>query len=178
VGLRLISPVRVVAVALLVAVALSLVVRFASGPSGAHGAPAVNGTLVRAGDFEHVDRSGPGGVVLRWWQANQFGRPLREIAGFYVAAHRPAARALRADLGVMRYVFRQTKPLVLDEYVTGDTAQVFVLIPPLGKPASNAAGVPYVFRVAREGGQWKLADDFIAQRASGERQFAAQEKKR
>jgi hypothetical protein len=173
-GMKLITPVRVVVLSLVLALALAFAARVATGPGSAH-APAVTGTLVRAADFEHLDPDGPGSVVLRWWQANQFSRSLRDIQGFYAAPQRPSRVALRSDLKVMRYVFAETKPLVLDEFVTGDTADVFVLMPPLLKPPSDSAGAPYVFHLVREDGRWKLAGDFIADRARGERQFAAQE---
>jgi hypothetical protein len=175
-GMKLITPVRVVLVSLVLALALAFAARLGTGPGIAH-APAT-GTLVRDADFEHLDPAGPGGIVLRWWQANQFRRPLKDIQGFYAAPHRPSLVALRSDLKVMRYVFGETKPVVLDEFVTGDSADVFVLMPPLRKPPSDSAGTPYVFHLVREGGRWKLAGDFIAERARGERQFAAQERRK
>jgi hypothetical protein len=168
---------KVVAVSLLLGLLLALTLRFTTGPGGAAGAPATrsSGILVTSADFKPLAPTGPGAVVLRWWQSNQFNEPPRRTARFYASSHRPALQNLRADLGVMVYVFRETKPLVVDEYVSGTTAQVFTIIPPLRKTASADGGLPYIFHLAREGGQWKLADDFIANRAAGERAFAAQQ---
>jgi hypothetical protein len=172
VGVKLLSPVRVIALSLALALVLALAAHFAAG--GAH-VPAPTGTLVREADFRHLDSNGPGALVLRWWQANQFHRPLRAVDAFYAASDRPTVAALRSDLKVVSYFFDETKPFVLDEYVTGDTAQVFALIPRPRKAVSDSNGLPYVFRAVREGGRWKLADNFIAALAQREREYAAQE---
>jgi hypothetical protein len=173
-GLTANGIVRRVAIALAVAVALALVVRFATDPddplaSQSTAARDAGGThLVGAADFRGIGPSSPGAVVLRWWQANQFGGSTRRIASFYAADSRPELAALRADRKLTEYIFDSTKPRVLDQRLEGSTAQVLTLLPTPAE-AGTGEGKPYAFKLRRQNDGWKLADAFIAQRATAER---------
>ena len=173
-----------IAAALAVAVLIALAVRLATDPDD----PAVTDTaaaretggpaLVSTSDFDGVGAASPGAVVLRWWQAVQFRRPIREIAAYYAPSARPGREDLRADLKLVRYIFDSTKPLVLDQRDDGGTAQVFTVIPPAGERSSPPEGQPYVFEVERVGASWKLTDTYLADRATAERSTASEKKRR
>jgi hypothetical protein len=173
-----------VAISLAVALAIALVVRVATDPSDPVATQSVvaqdvgRSALVTAADFEGIGPSSPGAVVLRWWQANQFNESARSIATFYTDGSRAPFAQLRADLRLTRYIFDATKPTILDQRAEGETAQVFTLIPPLGERATSKKSTPYVFKLSRERGSWKLTDSFVAVRAAGERRFARDRRRR
>jgi hypothetical protein len=166
-----------IAIAIGLALVVAIVVRLATDPSDPAertAAPVGRGgtPFVGAADFTDLSPSSPGAVVLRWWQANQFRQPPRIVAAFYATANRPPLSRLEADLRLTRYIFRSSKPLVLDQRAEAGRARVFVLLPPPGDPVTSRDGKPYVFDLVRERGRWKLADEFVASRAAAERQFA------
>jgi hypothetical protein len=173
-----------IAISLGVALVIALAVRLATDPddpvttepAGVRGVPG-GPALVTSADFEGVGASSPGAVVLRWWQAIQFRRPVRRVADYYAATSRPKSKDLRADLKLARYIFDSTKPRVLDQRTDGGTAQVFTIIPPADDVASTE-GQPYVFELEREGESWRLADTYLADRADAERTTAAESRRR
>jgi hypothetical protein len=130
---------------------------------------------VSAADFRDLPRSSPGVTVLRWWQDIQFDKPARTLVSYYAPQSRPATARLAADLRTVQYIFRQSRPVVLDQRVNGSTAEVFTVIPAAGQSVSDG-GMPYLFKLVRVDGSWKLASDYIAERAAVDRDIAAKER--
>ena len=173
-----------VAIALVAAVVIALAVRVATDPDDPVSTePAVArdadvSAVVGTADFEQAGARSPGATVLRWWQSNQFRRPVREVAAHYTADSRPSLGKLRADLKLVRYIFTSTKPLVVDQRTEGDTAQVFTLIAPPDERPGSRDSTTYVFAVERERGRWKLADTYLADRATAERDAIDEDRRR
>jgi hypothetical protein len=167
-----------VALPLALGLAVAVGVRFVAD---AGGAPAdqiardqmASGRFVSERDFRGVGESSPAATVLRWWESIQARAPTAAVQGFFASRARRPLDRIRADLAVTRYIFALSKPLVVDQQVSGDTARVFALMPPPGEQVTTSKGTLYAFDLVREQGRWKLADDFLAKRATAERQFAA-----
>jgi hypothetical protein len=168
-----------VGISLLVALAIAVAFRLGDGRDDhANGPPPTNtraGPFVSAVDFRDLAPSSPGVTVLRWWQDIQFEKPTRALVSYYAPANRPPARRLASDLRTVLYIFRESRPLVLDQRVHGSTAEVFTVIPGPRQPVSSG-GTPYLFKLVREGGSWKLVSDFIGERAAVDRQIVTEER--
>jgi hypothetical protein len=166
-------------IALLVALAIAVAFRLGDGRDDhANGPPpsdARAGPFVSAADFRDLPPSSPGVTVLRWWQDIQFGKPTRTLVSYYAPENRPPARRLASDLRTVRYIFRESRPLVLDQRVNGSTAEVFTVIPG-ARQSVGKGGTPYLFKLVRQGGSWKLVSNFIGERAAADRQIVTEER--
>jgi hypothetical protein len=173
-----------ITIALGVALVVAIAIRVTTDPSpvATQKVVAIDGRksdLVTRADFEGRDPASPGAIVLRWWQANQVQNPkARRVDSFYAVDSRTPNPRLRADMRITRYIFQESKPLILDERTDGDSAEVFTLIPPPRDDAGSDRNTPYVFALRRKRGDWKLSDSFLADRAAGERRFARERRGR
>jgi hypothetical protein len=109
------------------------------------------------------------GALLRWWSDVQNNSGSTQVDTFYAPDAGVTASSIHRDLLLASYLFRITKPVVVDVATGAQRADVFTLIL---HGRLNAASVkrtvtPYVFRFVRVSGRWVLADNnYLAAKAS------------
>jgi hypothetical protein len=134
--------------------------------------------LVTKSDIEEADPDSPYGRLLAWWQALQFDNfPVAQT--FFANNARPAnfetvAREVKG-LGTAR-------PILVETNESGNRITLLTVVR-FASPARTGEGkssvlvkdAPATFRLVRQGGVWKLADNrYLTERLRSERELEAQ----
>ena len=118
------------------------------------------GPFVAGSEIRAAGENSAAGVVLRFWQAVQFGAPTDVVTALFAPQAGVGAARLRREVRPIRYLFTRAKPQVVDVRREGPRTHVFTLVTSGGLDVDRRQpGEPVVFSVVRAAGQWKLADD-------------------
>jgi hypothetical protein len=112
--------------------------------------------LVARKDIDKVGRNSPAAAVLTWWQALQYQDPATARQSYVEGA---APRAMGATIRELGVFLANSRPTIVDQYVSGDRARVLVLIRSTSADNSQISESPATFQLRRDGGRWRLADN-------------------
>lgn len=117
--------------------------------------------LVTKGDIEKAKPDSPYGRLLGWWQAIQF-RNVPAALPYYAGSARPSN--LAAMLRELK-ALGQSRPILVESSENGKRVTLLTVIRSArGTKAGEGIAVhdaPATFRLVKEGGVWKLADNQV-----------------
>lgn len=132
------------------------------------GTPSAAEHLITPADLHRQPAGSPQESLLRWWmsiQYNDFEGYLESLAA-PLRQQREADRAAPADLGLASGELVRSQPKITDTKLDKGTATIYTRIEarqPVGATQFTTSSTPQAFTLVREGGKWKIADDFFVE---------------
>jgi hypothetical protein len=129
--------------------------------------------LVTKGDIEDANPDSPYGRLLAWWQTIQF-RNIPAALPFYAKSARPSN--LAALLTQIKGL-GQSRPILVETEGKGNRLTLLTVVRSARAETDGVTvhDAPATFRLVKEGGAWKLADnEYLITRARTQRVLEAQ----
>ena len=138
----------------------------------------VRAMVLTSEDIGRFPEGSPTRALYDWWRAIQF-RDIEGAKSLYASGVKVGD--LLRDIGSLYPPVSASRPSVVDSNVTNTTAKLYVIIQTLPLDSSGqvrsgtrAIEVPVVFRLVKQDGSWKLADNgYIDQRVRAQDEAAA-----
>ena len=165
---------------------LAIVVALVGVGCGDGGDPPPPGTasaaeyLVKPADVSQQPAGSPQQSLLRWWmsiQYNDFDGYLASLAA-PLRQRREADGAAATDLALASGELVRAQPKITSTTVKDGTATLYTRIEsrqPVGATRFTTSSTPQAFTLVREGGEWKVADDFFVENRANNIRKAVQE---
>ena len=133
--------------------------------------------VLTSSDINRFSPGSPARALYNWWRAIQF-RDIESAKALFAANVKSGD--LLSKLTSLYPSVSASRPVIVDSELTHDTAKLYVILQTLpldfsGQVRRNTSDteVPIVFRLVRQGGEWKLADNgYIDQRIRIQEQAA------
>jgi hypothetical protein len=168
-----------------VAVAMVLVVAGCGdgGDPPPPGTPSAAEYLLTPADLRNLPEDSPQAALMEWWRSVQYN-DFEGYADALVAplrAQRLASDSARRDLTLASGELVRAQPELADVQEEGNQVTIYTRIEtrqPVGATRFTTSSSPQAFTLVREGGEWKIADDFyVTNRATDIRKVLSEAKK-
>jgi hypothetical protein len=133
--------------------------------------PAAAEQLVSRREIDRFAPGTPARALLSWWRSSQYADRGDYVAGFArPVRERVERRDVVREVTVFAGGIRTAKPEIVATEIAGDEATVFTLVrfrTPVGSTRFVTTTRRQAFDLIREGGDWRLADDFFVRSIVG-----------
>lgn len=129
------------------------------------GTPSAAEFLLTPADIRRQPADSPQAALMEWWRGIQYN-DFEGYTGALVAplrAQREASDEARRDLTLASGELIHSQPEIGDVKESGDETTIYTRIEtrqPVGATRFTTSSSPQAFTLVREGGQWRIADDF------------------
>jgi hypothetical protein len=122
--------------------------------------------LVTPAQLQRLPADSPQAALMRWWRSIQYN----DFGGYADALSAPLRRQReqgdsgRSNLALASGELIRSQPKVTGSQESGGKATVYTRIEsrqPVGASRFTTSSTPQAFTLVREGGEWKIADDFF-----------------
>lgn len=136
--------------------------------------------LVSAAEVDRQPADSPEEALMSWWRAIQYN----DFDGYVsllaapLQSRRRASDAARRDLALASGELVRSQPKIDDAEETDGEATIYTRIEtrqPVGATRFTTSSSPQAFTLVRQGGKWRLADDFyVTNRATNIRKVQSE----
>jgi hypothetical protein len=148
------------------------------------GTPSAAEYLLTPADIRRQPEDSPQAALMEWWRSIQYN-DFDGYANALVAplrAQREASDRARRDLTLASGELIRSQPEIADVREDGNETTIYTRIEtrqPVGATRFTTSSSPQAFTLVREGGEWRIADDFyVTNRANNIRTVLNEAKKK
>lgn len=147
------------------------------------GTPSAAEYLLTPADLRDLPQDSPQAALMEWWRSIQYN----DFEGYVdvlvapLRAQRLASDSARRDLALASGELIRSQPEIANVEEEEDQATIYTRIEtrqPVGATRFTTSSSPQAFTLGREGGEWKIADDFyVTNRANDIRKVLSDARK-
>lgn len=144
------------------------------------GEPSAAEYLITPADLRRQPDDSPQAALMEWWRSIQYN-DFEGYVGALVApvrAQRQASERAPRDLTLASGELIRSQPEIASVEENGNEATVYTRIEtrqPIGATRFTTSSSPQAFTLVREGGEWRIADDFyVTNRANDIRKLLSE----